>query len=200
MHTRWKVSLALGALALGAWAGTSAAAPQWNTGSQSFNVRHMGHWPSPLNLAIPIRMPDALEAVSIGRDETSPFATVQISFSPMSIYSNGGQPNTYVFTYRPLWDPLNGTWAPFNGIPPVAGVPYAAVGDLTDQWTACDVFARHAQTARQTWQNPPPPGPRPYQIFIWVDPTGLGQPYGSGQPAGFLQWSQNEFYQYEIVY
>jgi hypothetical protein len=146
---------------------------------------------------------DMVSALSIGRDDTSPFASINLflaNWTPTSFPGISPPPPTgttypsyyYMFTYRPWLDPL----VPNPG-PIATSGGAAAIGELASHFEACDVFLRHAEKMRTNWAtiptNPPLPGapvpPPPtstgpygqvYALLLWIDPSTFAAPTTSG--------------------
>jgi hypothetical protein len=197
--------LGVGAVAVGLFAGSSLAGQFFAPagGVQTTNAVA----PAPGVYTLPViagpAYGDLVSALSIGRDDTSPFASINMfltNYAPpfypgLNPPPPAGTPYPsyyYMFTYRPWLDPLVPNPARIanpNGAP--------AIGELASHFEACDVFLKYAEKMRTNWAsiptNPPlpgsPPNPPPnalgpygqvYALLLWIDPATFAAPTAVG--------------------
>jgi hypothetical protein len=182
------MTLGAGAVALGLLAGSTVAGQFFNPagGAQTTNAVA----PAPGVFTMPVvagpAFGDLVSALSIGRDDTSPFASINMF---LTNYQSPPNQNPfpsfyYMFVYRPWLDPL------VPNPPPIAianGAPI--MGELTSHLEACNVFLTYAEKMRTNWAtiptNPPLPGNpnlagqpayygpygQVYALLLWIDPA-----------------------------
>lgn len=137
MKVSGKVVVLGTALVLGLFSGEAYAGLTYSPGTQTLPFIRPNI--SVFSTLVQINNTNTILNVEIGRDDTSPWASIVATVTAPG--SLAGPPHTFV--YRPLWD-----------TPGLANRPGFPESDyFAAQWTACDVFARHATTLRANMGN-----------------------------------------------
>jgi hypothetical protein len=202
---RLSLTLGAGAVALGLIAGSTVGGQFFNPAGGAQTTGAVA--PAPGVYTMPViagpAFGDLVSALSIGRDDTSPFASINMF---LTNYAPPGAQNPYpsfyyMFTYRPWLDPL------VPNPPPIANANGAPImGELASHYEACDVFLKYAEKMRTNWAtiptNPPLPGnPNPipnfyngpygqvYALLLWIDPAT----FAGGGPTPYFGFAYGPY-------
>ena len=179
MNTRAAALIAGCVLAgVGTWSGRALATVTYSTGTAAEAFPLVRPAPGAFATLVTINTNDTVGTLEIGRDDLSPWAAVnaQIAAPP-----EGLDPNIpYRWIYRPLWDVQ---------IPNRPSFPES--DHFAAQWTACDVFARHATTMRTNMGN------QGVGMIFYVD---LNSIVNNPAPPGNPNQHSLEFYKYRMAW